>query len=80
MNRGIDLLFLRRALASANTVYSIHKSNPKTLEIIRKIAEENNFKLEILTSKYRLKAYYPWHKKRIHEFLVDLYLFTKPSS
>ncbi|WP_181443770.1 MULTISPECIES: methyltransferase [Sulfolobaceae] len=77
VNKGIDIKFLRTAFNIADVVYSIHKSNEKSREIILNTAKEYGFSAEILSEKYRLKPYYPWHVKRVHEFLVDIYFFSK---
>ncbi|PVU77967.1 METTL5 family protein [Saccharolobus islandicus] len=77
VNRGIDIKFLQTAFSISNVVYSIHKSNERSRQIIIKIAKEHGFSAEILSERYRLKPYYPWHMKRIHEFLVDIYFFSK---
>ncbi|WP_218260222.1 METTL5 family protein [Saccharolobus shibatae] len=77
VNRGIDIKFLQTAFSVADTVYSIHKSNERSREIIIKMAKEYGFSAEILSEKYKLKPYYPWHMKRVHEFLVDIYFFSK---
>ena len=61
----------------ANVIYSIHKSNQKSREIIINLAKMYNFNVSIITEKFKLKPYYPWHRKRAHEFLVDVYLFSK---
>lgn len=77
VNKGADLEFLSKAFEIANVIYSIHKSNERSRSIIFKLSENKGFKTEVLTQKYKMKAYYPWHKKKIHEFLVDIYLFSK---
>ncbi|MBP1357244.1 MAG: methyltransferase domain-containing protein, partial [Sulfolobus sp.] len=48
VNRGIDLLFLSKALEIADTIYTIHKSNEKTRKMILDIGKERGFKVEIL--------------------------------
>lgn len=45
--------------------------------MILEIGKEKGFKVEILTQKFKIKQYYPWHRKEVHEFLVDIYLLTK---
>ncbi|WP_306416248.1 MULTISPECIES: METTL5 family protein [Sulfolobaceae] len=77
VNKGIDIQFLISAFNNAKIIYSIHKFNRRTREIITNLAKERGFKVSVITEKYRLKQYYPWHKERFHEFLVDVYLFTK---
>ncbi|BAB67251.1 METTL5 family protein [Sulfurisphaera tokodaii] len=77
VNKGADLLFLSKALDISKTVYSIHKSNEKSRELIYRLGNKKGFNVTILTQKFKMNAYYPWHKKRIHEFLVDIYLFSK---
>ncbi|MEM3972321.1 MAG: METTL5 family protein [Saccharolobus sp.] len=77
VKRGIDLDFLKSSFQMANVIYSIHKSNQKSREIIINLAKMYNFNASIITEKFKLKPYYPWHRKRAHEFLVDVYLFSK---
>jgi putative methylase len=77
VERGIDMEFLESAFQMADIVYSIHKSNKKSRELIENLSRKYNFELQILTEKFRLRQYYPWHRKRFHEFLVDIYMFKK---
>ncbi|MFP3346132.1 MAG: methyltransferase [Sulfolobaceae archaeon] len=77
VNKGADILFLKKALEIGKVVYTIHKSNPKSSQIIRRIAETENYSVEVITSRYDLKPYYPWHKERSHKFSVDLYLLKE---
>lgn len=77
VNRGIDIIFLRKAMEIGNVIYSIHKSNEESRRIILELAKEKGYNVDLISTKYKLKAYYPWHKKKFHEFLVDIYLFTK---
>lgn len=77
VKRGMDIIFLNKALEIANYVYSLHKSNEKSRELISRIASDMGFKNEVISLNYRLKYYYPWHKKKFHEFYVDLYRFYK---
>ncbi|MEJ2777009.1 MAG: METTL5 family protein [Sulfolobus sp.] len=77
VNKGIDLIFLEKALQIANVVYSIHKSNEQSRKIILGKAKEYGFSVEVISTKYKLKPYYPWHIKKAHEFLVDVFLFKK---
>lgn len=77
--RGVDLMFLRTAFRVAKAVYSIHKSNPKTREVIREEAQRNGFSVDFLGVEFPMQAYYPWHRSQVHRFLVDLYVFKKIS-
>ena len=77
VNKGVDLEFLSKAFEIANVIYSIHKSNERSRSIIINLSKSKGFRAELLTQKFKMKAYYPWHKKKIHEFLVDIYLFSK---
>ncbi|WP_338604068.1 METTL5 family protein [Sulfolobus tengchongensis] len=79
VRRGIDLEFLKSAFNIANVIYSIHKSNTKSREIIANLAKENGFKAEVISERYKLKPYYPWHREKIYEYLVDIYFFSKLS-
>ncbi|AYN75639.1 methyltransferase domain-containing protein [Saccharolobus solfataricus] len=79
VNRGIDIKFLQTAFSISDVVYSIHKSNERSREIIITMAKDYGFSTEILSERFRLKPYYPWHMRRVHEFLVDIYFFSKIS-
>jgi putative methylase len=77
VRRGADLEFLEKALSISNIIYSIHKHNPKSQELIKKLANSMGFSYELITTNYKLKVYYPWHRKKYHYFLVDIYYFKK---
>lgn len=76
--RGADIEFLRTALETCSTVYSIHKYSPKSLRLIERVAGERGFSLSILaktamTLKQRLRR----HRKRVYRFEVVLIRLAK---
>lgn len=76
--KGYDLIFLNSALdLSKNVVYSIHKSNERSENVIKKLANKKGFSCELITTNFEIGYYYPWHKNKIHKFLVDVYFFKK---
>ncbi|AWR98898.1 METTL5 family protein [Metallosphaera hakonensis] len=77
VKRGADLSFLRTALGLANTVYSIHKSNPNSRDLLTREARSRGFSVEVLPLSFPLTPYYPWHREKVYRFLVDIYIFQK---
>ncbi|ABP94906.1 methyltransferase [Metallosphaera sedula] len=75
--RGMDLKFLRTALKIAEVVYSIHKSNPESRDLIFREARAHGFSVDVVPLSYPMTPYYPWHRERVHRFLVDIYVFRK---
>jgi len=76
-NKGIDMIFLKRALDSAiEAVYSLHKSS--TREHILKKAKDWNVKTEIIAQlRYNLPKTYKFHQKKSKDIEVDFYRFEK---
>lgn len=76
-NKGIDMVFLKRALDLATeAVYSLHKSS--TRDHIFKRAKDWNVKPEIVAQlRYDLPKTYRFHKKQSKDIEVDFYRFEK---
>lgn len=74
-NKGIDMLFLKRAINCAtDTVYSLHKSS--TREYILKKVKDWGVKAEVLAQlRYDLPKTYKFHKKQSKDVEVDFYRF-----
>jgi putative methylase len=75
--RGIDLEFLKTAMATSKTIYSLFYFNIRSLRLIERIALEYGFKMSIL-GKYQMEvpAIYPTHRRRIYRIPVLLARFT----
>jgi putative methylase len=73
-NRGIDIIFLMKALQISKVIYSLHKRSEKSREYLaRKIASlggkiEKIFELEII-----LPHTYAFHRKKKYYVKTDLY-------
>jgi len=73
-NRGVDVIFLMKALQISKVIYSLHKRSEKSRKYLcRKIASlggkiEKIFELEII-----LPHTYTFHRKRKYHVKTDLY-------
>ncbi|RLI63051.1 methyltransferase [Candidatus Heimdallarchaeota archaeon] len=73
-----DRDFLEKALTIAKTIYSINPSAEKTREFFRRFCKERNARVDTITQmSFDLAPIYPFHKKRKHLFIVDLYKILK---
>jgi putative methylase len=71
--RGADLVFLRTAMEASDTIYSIHKYNEESLELIKTTASEKGFEAEVIRIySMEIPAIFATHRKRIHRFPVAL--------
>ncbi|XP_068683834.1 rRNA N6-adenosine-methyltransferase METTL5-like isoform X1 [Montipora capricornis] len=70
-NKGIDLVFLQKAIAMSTTaVYSLHKT--ATREHIKKKGFEWGIKLDVLAElRFDLEASYRFHRKKTVDIEVD---------
>lgn len=69
-----DRPFIINALKTSKVVYSLHRSDSKSRYFIKRLVEENNGEVtHIFKMKMRMPRIFPYHRKRIHEFDVDLY-------
>ena len=74
-NRGIDTLFVEKAMQNASVVYSLHKTTTRDY-FIRK-SSETGWKLEVLAElRYDLPKTHKFHKQKSKDIEVDLYRFT----
>lgn len=65
----MDLVFLRKALSLARSVYSIHKYSPGLVKILREVALSYNAELvsmEIMD--FEIPMVFETHKSRIYRF------------
>ncbi|CAG2102895.1 unnamed protein product [Medioppia subpectinata] len=80
-NKGIDMIFLKRALElSTNSVYSLHKTSTRQ-HILRK-ASEWSVNVEVLAQlRFDLPKVYKFHKHSSVDIEVDFYRFQhKPTT
>ena len=73
-NRGIDMIFLSKALTLSNTVYTMHKYSSGARKLIREIAKAFNSHIvyeEMI--EFPIKMVYSHHRRRIYRVKVDLY-------
>jgi putative methylase len=71
---GADRPFITKALRISRVVYSLHKSDVKSRYFIKRLVERNNGEItHIFNMRMRMPRIFPYHRKRIHEFSVDLY-------
>ena len=77
-NKGLDAVFLRRALAVASeTVYSLHKTSTREY-ILRKAKEWGARRAEVVAQlRYDLPATYSFHRRASKDIEVDFYRFEK---
>ncbi len=72
--RGADLTFLRKALAIANIIYSIHLSGEKNRKFLRESIEQlGGTVTQIETFEFPISRIYEFHTKQRHYTKVDLY-------
>ncbi|MEZ0289953.1 MAG: METTL5 family protein [Sulfolobales archaeon] len=80
--RGYDMLFLERAWEiSDNAIYSIHKYNKRSIELIRSRALERSFEARVESvTDMEIPALFETHRRRIYRFkVVILYMKRKYS-
>ena len=77
-NRGIDTVFVEKAMSSAAVVYSLHKTSTRD-HFIRKASEEG-WKIDIIAElRYDLPKTHRFHKQKSKDIEVDLYRFSHTS-
>lgn len=76
--KGIDIVFLEKALTFSNKVISIHKSNRDTRKLIDRISRNYNKSCEILaTLEFPIPPLFVFHKKKSHYVCVDIYRISE---
>lgn len=72
--RGYDMMFLDRAWRIARrSVYSIHKYNKRSIEIISREARSRGFETDIVgLYDMEIRASYFFHRRRVYRFRVAL--------
>jgi predicted RNA methylase len=73
-DRGMDVVFLKKALESAKIIYSLHKSGEKTQLYLRKFIQNQNASLDtIIPLQINLPHLYQFHRKKNYPVQIDLY-------
>ena len=77
-NEHSDKVFLQKAMETAPTIYSLHKSESKGF--VHSFCKDNGFTVdEEIELVFPLKASLEFHTKRIHRFNVALFRLKKSS-
>jgi len=77
--RGYDLLFLNRAFSiSRRSIYSIHKYNKESIELIFERADRRGFEANVLgVYDMEIPAIFETHRRRIYRFKVAVLYFRR---
>jgi len=79
--RGADLEFLRVALGLCNTVYSIHKYVPRSMELLESTARSYGFRATPIARAWMtIKQRFKHHRRRVYRFEVELIRFVRERS
>lgn len=77
-NKGIDIMFLRKALSLANNIYTIHKFSQGLEKIVYQLVEIYGFKItyrEILD--FPIPMMFITHKRKIYRVKTVFYIIEK---
>ncbi len=77
-NRGLDLLFLKRAMEFSKTIYTIHKYSEGLVKLINKLASA--FDYEIVYSEemfFPIQMIYPSHYRKIYRVKIIFYVLRR---
>lgn len=77
--RGIDLIFLRKALElNPRAIYTIHKYNPNSHKVIYETIKNSGYDIiNMSVGLMGIPALYSIHKKHIHRFKVAIYAIAR---
>ncbi len=71
--RGIDQVFLRKALKFSEVVLSMHKANAESRRVWKRIARLHSKKIEILaTVEFSLDKTFFFHRSEKHDVKIDI--------
>ncbi len=77
-NRGLDIIFLKKAFEIANSVYSIHKYSPGLHRLVQVLSDSYGFR--IIDEKIRdlmIPMIFKTHTRRIYRVKAVIYIFRK---
>ena len=78
--KGIDIVFLKKALIFSKKVITIHKSNQESRRLINRTSSNYNKSCEILaTLEFPIPPLFMFHKKKNHYVCVDVYKINEKS-
>ena len=73
-DRGMDTVFLEKAIENAKIIYSIHKSGDKTQRFLRDFIEKHDAFIDaIIPIQITISHLFPFHKKKAYPVNVDFY-------
>ncbi|MFX1515015.1 MAG: METTL5 family protein [Promethearchaeota archaeon] len=76
--RGIDIVFLEKALIFSKKIITIHKSNQESRRLINRTSQQYNKFCEILaTLEFPIPPLFTFHKKLTHYVCVDIYRISE---
>ena len=77
-NRGLDMVFLKKALGLAGIVYTMHKTSKGERVLVKQIAEAYNSKIvferEML---FPVKMVFSHHRRRVYKVKIDVYAIRR---
>jgi len=72
--RGADRPFITKALEISRVIYSLHKSDNGNRYFIKKLVEKKKGRItHIFEMKMKIPHIFPYHRKKMYRFNVDLY-------
>jgi len=77
-NRGIDMIFLKKALMMSNSVYTIHKYSPGVDKLVYEISSVFGFKITYReVFDFPIPMMFNTHRRRIYRFKAVLYVLNR---
>ena len=75
---GVDIRFLRKALSTANVIYSIHKNTSGSRSFIGSVVNRAGGKVtNIVESVLEIPHQFEFHRKPVYRVKVDIYRISK---
>jgi putative methylase len=77
-NRGLDLLFLKRAMEFSRTIYTIHKYSEGLIRLVNELASAFNY--EIIHSEemfFPIQMIYPSHYRKVYRVKIIFYVLRR---
>jgi len=77
-NRGLDMVFLRKALLTSRSIYTIHKYSKGIDRIVTRIADELGYEIshrELID--FPIPMIYETHRRKIYRFKTIFYILRK---
>ncbi len=78
-DKGMDVVFLRKAIQSAGIIYSIHKSGEKIRTHLERVIHSESAQVNaIIPLQITIPHLYYFHTKKQHLVNIDLYRIVSP--